>query len=86
MNNIIGYVGATGLATAPHLHYELRLNGRPIDFRRARLPAAPPLPPAYRDAYFALLKSRLELLQEAVLGAGLARKAADTDLPMGGGS
>ncbi|MGH7469116.1 MAG: M23 family metallopeptidase [Longimicrobiales bacterium] len=86
MNNVIGYVGATGLATAPHLHYELRLNGRPIDFSRARLPSSPPLPPAYRDEYFALVKNRLVLLQEAVLGAGLARKTADPAMPMGGGS
>lgn len=28
---IIGYVGMTGLATAPHLHYEVRERGRPVD-------------------------------------------------------
>lgn len=29
--DVIGYVGMTGLATAPHLHYEVRRKGVPVD-------------------------------------------------------
>ena len=28
---VVGFVGATGLATGPHLHYEIRINGDAVD-------------------------------------------------------
>jgi murein DD-endopeptidase MepM/ murein hydrolase activator NlpD len=40
---VIGTVGATGLATGPHCHFALWRNGTYIDPLTAELPAAPPL-------------------------------------------
>ena len=28
---LLGYVGSTGRANAPHLHYEVRLHGKPVN-------------------------------------------------------
>ncbi len=40
---VIGYVGMTGLATGPHLHYEYLMNGLHMNPQTVRLPGAEPL-------------------------------------------
>ena len=48
---IIGYVGASGLATGPHLDFRFYRNGKPIDPLKVKSPAAKPVDPANLDEF-----------------------------------
>ena len=47
----IGYIGSSGLATGPHLHYEFRVDGAHRDPLRVKLPGAKPLDKKYLDDF-----------------------------------
>lgn len=49
--DVIGFVGMTGWATGPHLHYELRVKGEQIDPMTAELPSSTPLAGARLQAF-----------------------------------
>lgn len=59
----IGYVGATGLATANHLHYEYRINGVHRNPRTVELPQANPIAEKYRERFLATAAPILEELE-----------------------
>lgn len=51
---VIGYVGMTGLASGPHLHYEFKIDGQQRDPLRVALPNALPVNGANRTAFKAM--------------------------------
>lgn len=69
---VIGYVGATGLATAAHLHYEYRLNGVHRNPRTVPLPEAEPVADKYRDDFIQASRPLLTQL-DAITPTRLAR-------------
>ncbi|MDO8207331.1 MAG: M23 family metallopeptidase [Gallionella sp.] len=52
--DVIGYVGMTGLASGPHLHYEFKIDGQQRDPLRVALPNALPVNGANRTAFKAM--------------------------------
>lgn len=62
---IIGFVGHSGAATAPHLHYEYRVDGTPTDPRTAELPAGAPIPDKYPADFQSKLGALLAGLEQA---------------------
>ncbi|MBD1597101.1 peptidoglycan DD-metalloendopeptidase family protein [Pseudomonas typographi] len=61
---VIGYIGTTGLATGPHVHYEFQVNGTHVDPLGQKLPMAEPIARSERGRFTQLSQTLMAQMDQ----------------------
>ena len=83
---IIGYVGASGYATGPHLDYRVKRHGKFVNPRKLKLPAAAPVSGEMKERFASLTGMYASVMDEIVINASPVNlpPMAPVEAPMDG--